>query len=101
MYFANGNRKVTPDKLNQGFFLGANAPILARIIPNPSPEYHLDNDHRFEVIEQNLPFNSIDPTLSLNILKRKDVTPNSSSVAKSINSHTTSGTTNKGSKLEK
>ena len=125
LYLANGTRKVTPDKLNQGLFLGANARILARIIPNPTPEilsyldylrkigdllvnytsqsvYHLDNEHRFEVIEQNLPLNFIDPTLSLNILKRKDGTPNSTVGSKPGSSRTSPGTsTTKSSKSDK
>ena len=79
-------------------FFGANAQILARLIPNLSPElaqyldylrkigdllvnytsasvFLLDHEHRFEVAE--LPtacWNSIDATLSLNLLKKKDVT---------------------------
>jgi hypothetical protein len=39
LYVGTGaGKKVTPDKLNQGLFLGANARILSRIIPNITPE---------------------------------------------------------------
>ena len=95
------NKKVTPDKLNQGLFLGANARILACIIPNLTPEvadyldylrkigdflvnytsssvYNLDHEHRFEVCERGGPFSYIDPSLSLNWLKKKDVTQSQS-----------------------
>jgi hypothetical protein len=85
--------------------LGANARILARIIPNLTPGiahyldylcmigdllvnytsqsvYLLDHLHRYEVIERNQPVNQIDPTLSLNTLKKKESTSHvSSSVA--------------------
>jgi hypothetical protein len=106
LYLGSGaGKKVTPDKLNQGLFLGANARILSRIIPNITPEvvnyldyirkigdllvnytstsvYHLDHEHRFEVCERSssIPFNFIDPTLSLNLLKKKDAVQNQSNV---------------------
>jgi hypothetical protein len=95
LYFANESRKVHPDKLNQGLFLGANAQILAVMIPNLTPEiaayldymrklgdllvnytsksvYTLDHCHRYEVVENSQPWNFVDPTLQLNILKKKD-----------------------------
>jgi len=119
------NKKITPDKLNQGLFLGANARILARIIPNLTPEvadyldylrkigdflvnytstsvYNLDHEHRFEICEKGGPYNFIDPSLSLNWLKKKDVAQNqsqrshgtnaskSSNVSKSQNSNSNS-----------
>jgi hypothetical protein len=95
LYFANSPKKIGPEKLTQGLFFGANARILARIIPNLTPEvavyldylrqigdllinytsqsvYCLDHDHRFQVIELARPWNQIDPTLCLNVLKKKD-----------------------------
>jgi hypothetical protein len=98
LYLANNPRKLQPEKLTFGLFFGANARILARLIPNLSPElsqyldylrkigdllvnytsasvFLLDHEHRFEVAE--LPttnWNSIDATLSLNLLKKKDAT---------------------------
>jgi len=110
IYLANSPRKIQPDKLNQGLFLGANARILARMIPNLTPEiavyldylrivgdllvnytsqsvYLLDHCHRYEVVEgvQGRPFNFIDPSLSLNILKKKDVPNNAYSNASKSN----------------
>jgi hypothetical protein len=111
LYLGNSPRKVQPEKLNQGLFLGANARILARIIPNLTPAvavyldylrmigdllvnytsqsvYVLDHLHRFEVVELNRPFNQIDPTLSLNNLKRKEVIGHVSTASTSSKSST-------------
>ena len=88
---------ILPEKLSYGLFFGANARILARLIPSMTPELHsyldylrklgdlmvnysassvflLDHEHRFEMIEGTNPWNFIDPTLSLNILKKREVT---------------------------
>jgi hypothetical protein len=96
LYFAQGNKKILPEKLSYGLFFGANARILARLIPNASPElaayldylrklgdlmvnytassvFLLDHEHRFEVIEIGKSFNCIDSSLSLNILKKREV----------------------------
>jgi hypothetical protein len=126
LYLSSNTRKVTHDKLNQGLYLGANARILARIIPNITPEiiayldymrkigdllvnytsqsvYHLDHEHRFEVLEQNFPINFIDPTLSLNTLKRKDGSQTSSYNAsgKSNDSRaSSSGSSSRGSRSD-
>jgi hypothetical protein len=110
---SNQSRKVLPEKLNQGLFFGANARILARLIPNLSPEiaiyldylrqlgdlfvnytsqsvYCLDHEHRFEVVELGKAWNEINPMLVLNILKKKDKdshhvsTSSSSAVSKSL-----------------
>ena len=74
--------------VNQGLFF-ANARILARLIPNLTPEvaiyldylrqigdlfinytsqsvYCLDHEHPFEVVEKPKPFNEICPMLALN-----------------------------------
>ena len=114
LYLGNSPRKITPEKLNAGLFLGANARILARIIPNLTPGtanyldylrmigdllvnytsqsvYLLDHLHRYEVIERNQPVNQIDPTLSLNTLKKKEST---SHVANSVSAKS-SGNANK------
>ena len=96
LYLGFGNKKIQPDKLTQGLFFGANARILARMLPTVTPEiacyldylrkigdllinysstsvYLLDHIHRFEVVEQfGKAWNDIDATLSLNILKKKD-----------------------------
>jgi hypothetical protein len=107
---ANSSRKVVPEKLNQGLFFGANARILARLIPNLTPEiaiyldylrqlgdlfvnytsqsvYCLDHEHRFEVVEIGKAWNEINPMLALNVLKKKDphhvATSSSSTVSKS------------------
>lgn len=95
LFITNNSKKLKPENLNQGLFLGANARILARIIPNLTPEvtlyldylrkigdllvnytsssvYALDHEHRFEVAELGRPWNCIDPNLSLNWLKKKD-----------------------------
>jgi hypothetical protein len=92
---SNSNKKITPEKLNQGLFFGANARILARLIPNLSPEltvyldylrqlgdllinytstsvYSLDHEHRYEVAEMGRPWNEISTSLSLNWLKKKE-----------------------------
>jgi hypothetical protein len=90
------SKKILPEKLSYGLFFGANARILARLIPNLTPELHayldylrklgdlmvnytassvflLDHEHRFKIIEQvDAKWNLIDPTLSLNILKKRD-----------------------------
>jgi hypothetical protein len=34
VWTSNSNKKITPEKLSHGLFLGANARILARIVPN-------------------------------------------------------------------
>jgi hypothetical protein len=95
LILSNSPKKVEPEKLTQGLFFGANARILARMIPNPSSEifyyldylrkigdllinytsssvYLLDHEHRFEVLEIGKNWNEIDATLSLNILKKKE-----------------------------
>jgi hypothetical protein len=99
LYLSTDGRKIKPETLNQGLFVGANVRILARLIPNVTPElfqyldylrqigdllvnytstsvYCLDHEHRFEVAELNQPWNFINPTLSLNWLKKKDVAVN-------------------------
>ena len=38
IYIANGPKKVQPDKLSYGLFFGANARILACLVPNVTPE---------------------------------------------------------------
>jgi hypothetical protein len=96
LYLGNSPREIQPEKLNAGLFLGANARILARIIPNltpgvsmyldylrmigdllvnytPQSVYVLDHLHRYEMVERNQQINQIDPTLSLNTLKKKEV----------------------------
>jgi hypothetical protein len=104
-----GSKKIVPEKLNQGLFFGANARILARLVPNLTPElaiyldylrqigdllvhntsssvYCLDHKHRYEVAEFGLPWNEINPTLLSNWLKKKDVTttpPNSAASSRS------------------
>jgi hypothetical protein len=37
IYLSHPQSKVQPEKLTQGLFLGANARILARMIPNLTP----------------------------------------------------------------
>jgi hypothetical protein len=98
LYLSTSNtpRKVVPEKLNRGLFFGANARILARLIPSLTPEiaiyldylrqigdlfvnytsqsvYCLDHEHRFEVVELGKAWNEINPMLALNVLKKKDV----------------------------
>jgi hypothetical protein len=99
------SKKILPEKLSYGLFFGANARILARIVPNLTPElssyldylrklgdlmvnytassvFLLDHEHRFEVIESTdirSQWNFIDPTLSLNILKKRDSLSSSNS----------------------
>jgi hypothetical protein len=97
LYLSNANqRKVAPEKLSYGLFFGANARILARLIPNLTPDlaayldylrklgdlmvnytsssvFLLDHVHRFEVVEEGKTWNYIDPSLSMNILKKRDV----------------------------
>ena len=95
LYLSQGGRKVQPEKLTRGPFFGANARILPRMIPNLTHElatyldylrklgdllinytassvYALDNEHRYEIAELGTAWNSIDPTLSLNILKKRE-----------------------------
>jgi hypothetical protein len=100
LYLSPSGKKITPEKLNQGLFFGANARILARLVPNLSPElalyldylrqlgdlllnytstsvYCLDHEHRHEVLESGRPWNEINSSLQLNWLKKKDaVVPN-------------------------
>jgi len=100
LYLSPSGKKITPEKLNQGLFFGANARILARLVPNLTPElalyldylrqlgdlllnytstsvYCLDHEHRHEVLESGRPWNEINSSLQLNWLKRKDaVSPN-------------------------
>ena len=38
LYFSNTNRKIQPEKLSYGLIFGANARILARLIPNLTPD---------------------------------------------------------------
>jgi hypothetical protein len=89
-------KKLVPEKLNQGLFFGAQARILARMIPNLTPQtaiyldylrqlgdflvnytstsvYCLDHEHRYEVAALGRPWNEISTGLSLNWLKKKDV----------------------------
>jgi hypothetical protein len=96
VWTSNSNKKITPEKLSHGLFLGANARILARIVPNLTPElamyldylrqlgdlllnytstsvYCLDHEHRYEVAEKGRPWNEINSSLSLNWLKKKDM----------------------------
>ena len=116
----NAGRKIDPEKLSQGLFLGANARILSRIIPNITPDivvyldylriigdllinytpqsvYVLDHEHRFEVVELNHQWNQIDPMLSLNVLKRRDASSITSPVVstKSSNSNANSAKSSK------
>ena len=111
LILAQPNRKVIqPEKLTQGLFFGANARILARMIPYLTPElanyldylrkvgdllinytaasvYLLDNEHRYEVSENpDSRWNVIDPTLSLNILKKKDTLPQNSTTVSKVSS---------------
>jgi hypothetical protein len=102
LYLSNNSKKLLPEKLTQGLFFAANARILTRLIPNLTPDlacyldylrqigdllvnytsvsvYQLDHEHRFEVAELGRPWNTIDPTLSLNWLKKKDVAPSGTS----------------------
>jgi hypothetical protein len=95
LYFSNTPRKIQPEKLSYGLFFGANARILARLIPNLTPDlaayldylrkladlmvnyttssvFLLDHVHRYEVVEESKSWNYIDPSLSLNILKKRD-----------------------------
>ena len=106
LYFsrAHSSKKITPEKLTQGLFFGANARILARLVPNLTPElvlyldylrqlgdlllnytstsvYSLDHEHRYEVAEQGTPWNEINSSLSLNLLKKKDQNAQSGSTA--------------------
>ena len=106
---SNTSRKVVPEKLNQGLFFGANARILARLIPSLTPEiaiyldylrqigdlfvnytsqsvYCLDHEHRFEVVELGKAWNEINPMLALNVLKKKDLNHVSSASAVSSGS---------------
>jgi hypothetical protein len=99
LYLSN-NRKVAPEKLSYGLFFGANARILARLIPNLTPDlaayldylrklgdimvnytassvFLLDHVHRYEVIEEGKTWNYIDPSLSLNVLKKRDASVSS------------------------
>ena len=98
MYIAHNSRKLQPEKLIFGLFFEANARILARLVPNLTPElscyldylrkirdllinytsssvFRLDHEHRFEVAELGTAWNVIDPTLSINLLKKKDSNP--------------------------
>jgi hypothetical protein len=100
LYLSSPNRKIQPEKLSYGLFFGANAQILARLIPNLTPElaayldylrklgdlmvnyttssvFLLDHVHRYEVVEEGKTWNYIDPSLSLNVLKKRDVNVNS------------------------
>ena len=119
---SNTSRKVLPEKLNQGLFFGANARILARLIPSLTPEiaiyldylrqigdlfvnytsqsvYCLDHEHRFEVVELGKAWNEINPMLALNVLKKKDVSHVSSASVSSSVSKSVGG--NKSPKSEK
>jgi hypothetical protein len=114
LYLSTGGRKVAPEKLNQGLFFGANARILARLIPNLTPEiavyldylrqigdllvnytsqsvYCLDHEHRFEVIELSKAWNEINPMLALNTLKKKEVNNVSSSASSASSSKSSVG----------
>jgi hypothetical protein len=109
LYLSQGSKKISPDKLTQGLFFGANARIVSRMIPNLTPElagyldylrkigdllvnytsasvYLLDHEHRFEVVELGKNWNCIDPTLSLNILKKKELSNVASGTSKTSNS---------------
>lgn len=95
LYLSHASKKIQPEKLSYGLFFGANARILARLIPQLTPEiaayldylrklgdlmvnytassvFLLDHEHRFEVLELGKSWNAIDPILSMNILKRRD-----------------------------
>jgi hypothetical protein len=124
LYFAHSPKKIGPEKLTQGLFFGANARILARIIPNLTQEvavyldylrqigdllinytsqsvYCLDHDHRFQVIELARPWNQIDPTLCLNTLKKKDhASSNSSSGSSTVTNASKSVASNSSTKSE-
>ena len=112
---SNTSRKVLPEKLNQGLFFGANARILARLIPSLTPEiaiyldylrqigdlfvnytsqsvYCLDHEHRFEVVELGKAWNEINPMLALNVLKKKDLSHVASSSSTSSVSKSGAGT---------
>jgi hypothetical protein len=117
LYLSNSPKKLDPEKLNQGLFLGANAIILARLIPNLTPDiaiyldylrqlgdllvnytsssvYLLDHVHLFEEVVLGRPWNEINSTLSLNTLKKKEssVSVNSSKNASTSSSSDKSGT---------
>jgi hypothetical protein len=102
LYLSHNSKKLQPEKLTQGLFFAANARILARLVPNLTPElacyldylrqigdllvnytsvsvYQLDHEHRFEVAELGCPWNTIDSTLALNWLKKKDAIQSSTS----------------------
>ena len=88
---------MQPEKLSYGLFFGANARILARLVPNLTPElacyldylrkigdlmlnyttssvFLLDHEHRFEVVEQpDKKWNCIDQGLLMNVLKKREV----------------------------
>jgi hypothetical protein len=115
LYLGFGNKKIQPDKLTQGLFFGANARILARMLPTVTPKiacyldylrkigdllinysstsvYLLDHIHRFEVVEQfGKAWNDIDATLSLNILKKKDSSSSVSTYAQKSGSASSTG----------
>ena len=114
IYIANGPKKVQPEKLSYGLFFGANARILARLIPNVTPDladyldylrkigdlmlnyttssvFLLDHEHRFEVLENRelgKRFNSIDQALCMNVLKKREVpvTPSTSGTVSRLSS---------------
>ena len=75
LYLGQGGMKNKPEKLSYGLFFGANGRILARLVPNLTPDlacyldylrkigdlmlnytassvFLLDHEHRFEVVEQ-------------------------------------------------
>ena len=98
LYLSIANNKIQPEKLTFGLFFRANARILARLIPHLTPEiaafldylrklgdimvnytassvFLLDHEHRFEVLELGTAWNCVDPILSMNILKKREVVP--------------------------
>jgi hypothetical protein len=109
LYLSNSaSRKIVPEKLSYGLFFGANARILARLIPNLTPDlaayldylrklgdlmvnyttssvFLLDHVHRYEVVEEGKSWNYIDPSLSLNVLKKRDVNVNPQTQTSSYN----------------
>jgi hypothetical protein len=96
LYLGQGGMKNKPEKLSYGLFFGANARILARLVPNLTPDlacyldylrkigdlmlnftassvFLLDHKHRFEVVEQpDKKWNQIDQALCMNVLKKRE-----------------------------